>query len=148
MASFDILTRIASQRLQTELNRQAIYSKPASIKKSEEDEELAKSKGEGSRGGKVIGHTKSGKPIYMHDNNHDSTSVGGIHSNRYKNWTKEDHLDGLIAHALKKNKTSIKDENKKYIIHGHNIDAHYYHAKKLGSIDPHKEAVERMNNEK
>ena len=30
----------------------------------EEDEEIEKGGGEGSRGGKVIGHTKSGKPIY------------------------------------------------------------------------------------
>lgn len=37
--------------------------KAMEIQKSIQDE-LSKSGGEGSRGGKVIGHTKSGKPVY------------------------------------------------------------------------------------
>lgn len=52
----------------------------------EEVEELIKS-GEGSRGGKVIGHTKSGKPIYQ-----SSTDSGHQH------FTKEDHEEAAALH--------------------------------------------------
>jgi hypothetical protein len=53
------------------------------------DDELEKG-GEGSKGGKVIGHTKSGKAIYEHKNaNH----------NDYKDFTANDHNDALQAHA-------------------------------------------------
>jgi len=43
--------------------------------------------GEGSRGGKVIGHTKSGKPIYDH-----------FDHEGHKDFTKEDHRDAYIHH--------------------------------------------------
>lgn len=43
--------------------------------------------GEGSRGGKVIGHTKSGKPIYDK-----ATHL------EHKNFTKEDHTDAAELH--------------------------------------------------
>ena len=43
--------------------------------------------GEGSRGGKVIGHTKSGKPIYAETNaKHEST------------YNSQDHKDAAYAH--------------------------------------------------
>ena len=45
---------------------------------------LEKASGEGSRGGKVIGHTKSGKPIY------DSFEHTG-----HKDFSKEDHEDAI-----------------------------------------------------
>lgn len=45
------------------------------------------SKGEGSRGGKVIGHTSSGKPIY------DSANHPA-----HKNFTKQDHFDAALKH--------------------------------------------------
>jgi hypothetical protein len=44
-------------------------------------------KGEGSRGGKVIGHTKSGKAIYA------SGNKGA------KGWSKQDHQDAYAAHT-------------------------------------------------
>lgn len=40
--------------------------------------------GEGSRGGKIIGHTKSGKPIYE---DHKASSK------HYRHWTAQDHKD-------------------------------------------------------
>ena len=43
--------------------------------------------GEGSRGGKIIGHTKSGKPIY------DKFNHPG-----HKDFTVEDHLDAMKKH--------------------------------------------------
>jgi len=46
--------------------------------------------GEGSRGGKIIGHTKSGKAVYAHKNaDHDD----------YKNFTSEDHGDAIQIHS-------------------------------------------------
>lgn len=56
------------------------------INKSEESD-LEKS--EGSRGGKVIGHTKSGKPIYE-SHSHEA----------HKNFSKDDHSDA-VAHHMK-----------------------------------------------
>lgn len=63
MGLFDIKDR---QVLQTAINRQKMYDP---LRKSEVNDingnvnnDIEKS--EGSRGGKVIGHTKSGKPIY------------------------------------------------------------------------------------
>lgn len=44
--------------------------------------------GEGSRGGKVIGHTKSGKPIYEKS-----------HNLPLSDYSKQDHLDAADAHA-------------------------------------------------
>ena len=49
--------------------------------------ELSKAGGEGSRGGRVIGHTKSGKPIYQDKQPKD-----------YKNFSAQDHLDAYHAH--------------------------------------------------
>jgi len=47
--------------------------------------------GEGARGGRVIGHTRSGKPIYAHGGN----SLGlRIH----RGWSGEDHQDAHAAH--------------------------------------------------
>lgn len=60
--------------------------------------------GEGSRGGDVVGHTKSGKPIYTHKKS-SMSSAGGIHGRHFKGLTKEDHLDGIIHHKLAANKT-------------------------------------------
>lgn len=57
-----------------------------SIKKSEETE-IEKGGGEGSRGGKVIGHTRSGKPIYANK-----------HANEYSDFTHNDHIDAAYIH--------------------------------------------------
>lgn len=45
--------------------------------------------GEGSRGGRIIGHTKSGKPIYA--------SKSADHPDN-KNFTEDDHLDAVGIH--------------------------------------------------
>jgi hypothetical protein len=59
------------------------------------DNDLEKATGEGSRGGKVIGHTKSGKPIY-------EGHFG--HSYSYKNFTAQDHKDAAEKHTDAKRK--------------------------------------------
>jgi len=50
--------------------------------------EKAGPKGPGSRGGKVIGYTQSGKAIY--ENSH--------HVGRHRGWSKQDHSDAANAH--------------------------------------------------
>lgn len=52
---------------------------------------LIKAKGEGSKGGKVIGHTKSGKAIY---------ATKSAKSKSYKDFTDQDHKDAEVAHLV------------------------------------------------
>ena len=61
-------------------------AKTLEIEEQVEDNNTEKG-GEGSRGGKVIGHTKSGKPIYHSKKASD-----------YSDFTKEDHLDAAEKH--------------------------------------------------
>lgn len=106
--------------------------------------------GEGSKGGRVIGHTKSGKAIYLHENDSDSTSAGSIHAGKFKGWSKEDHMDAMKAHTQAKQDIHKKwhsehaehiertgsgsgfkpanasQEEKDRMNHMHNNDAHYY----------------------
>jgi hypothetical protein len=61
-------------------------------------------KAEGSRGGKVIGHTKSGKPIYeKHEQQHT------------QHYTAEDHSDAMSAHmkAAKRHSEKAKSYDQK-----------------------------------
>ena len=56
---------------------------------SDEDEDNVEKGGEGSRGGKVIGHTKSGKPIYMDGYRDWETLRGwetGIVTGKHRAW--------------------------------------------------------------
>lgn len=71
-----------------------------SSKGAAEEHRIEKSKGEGSKGGKVIGHTKSGKPVYE--------SKG---ADKYKDFTKEDHLDAVRLH--RKEQKQYADERPK-----------------------------------
>ena len=59
-------------------------------KLKEASDELEKAGGEGSKGGKVIGHTASGKPIY--ENMH------GSHPN-YGNFSVKDHKEASVLHS-------------------------------------------------
>lgn len=70
-------------------------------------------KSEGARGGHVIGHTKSGKPIY----NHASHSA-------HKNFTPDEHGEASDLHVKLWNDTkdSDPDEAEK---HSDNSDRHY-----------------------
>lgn len=112
--------------------------------------------GEGSRGGQVIGHTRSGKPIYLHENGSAATSAGGIHSKHFTGWSKEDHLDAIKTHREAKDAIHKKwhkehadhierhggsagfkpsnheQEERDRMNHMHNMDAHHYHHVRLG----------------
>ena len=67
---------------------------------------MIKGKGEGSKGGKVIGHTKSGKPIY-----------DTLNHSSHEHFTKEDRSDavrhfGKKAHEKELHK-KVAESNKK-----------------------------------
>lgn len=92
------------------------------IQKALQEDSLQKaSKGEGSRGGKVIGHTRSGKPIYAGQRADDYSS----------NFSEQDHRDAASLHqdhAQKlKNKSNLKTEEAYYKnqsqIRMHNLSA-------------------------
>ena len=89
--------------------------------KSEEAlDDLIKGAGEGSRGGKIVGHTRSGKPIY------DSFSHPS-----HKEFSANDHHDAAGVHYGKADRAR-KQENK---------DAH------SGMADPHSVKAEDMDYE-
>lgn len=85
------------------------------------DSKLSKG-GEGSRGGHVIGHTKSGKPVY----------VGHADHADYKNFSSQDHLDAAELHRDKAKHHHFQAENKPMPTDG-SSDAHaswmYHHNK-------------------
>lgn len=58
------------------------------IRSCYESENLEKG-GEGSRGGKIVGYTKSGKPIYE----------GRGTAKKYESFTKQDHHDAVDHHS-------------------------------------------------
>lgn len=86
---------------------------------------LVKAKGEGSRGGHVIGHTKSGKPVY-----------GDKHAKDYKHFSINDHKDAAHYHALE----NIKHKNS---ITGGSLKNDYHEA----MAKHHDQVVEEHQNE-
>lgn len=67
--------------------------------------DFIKSEGEGSRGGKIIGHTSSGKPIYagpgkdaVYDKTVARRETIPSFRKRHKGWTPEDHKEAEAAH--------------------------------------------------
>lgn len=92
----DLFKSKDTQALQTSLNRAKMYNtnRPSEVNTDGVvNGDLIKSKGEGSKGGKVIGHTKSGKAIYE---THDHEG--------HKDFTKEDHHDAATHHIDEWNK--------------------------------------------
>lgn len=97
-----------AKKQKTELEE---YEKEKELKKAygvlgleyeiEDTMEKAK-KGEGSKGGHVIGHTKSGKPIYQ------SHSASHKH---YKDFSSKDHLDAAMSHQKEAGKYKIGDKD-------------------------------------
>lgn len=87
-----------------------------------------KAGGEGSRGGKVIGHTKSGKPIY------DSAN----HPN-HSNFTAADHFDAYSVHNKKADVAEAAG----------NEDLERYHVRqKFAHFVEHQSQKEKENPEK
>jgi len=86
LISAEIIRKQLDNKLEKGIIDQELHSKAV-----EQLEELVKG-GEGSRGGHVIGHTKSGKPVYA--------DKKGDHKD-YKDWSGQDHLDAAKLHRDK-----------------------------------------------
>ena len=93
-------------------NQRTVYIK--NIQKSKDESNIEKG-GEGSKGGKVIGHTKSGKPIY---DSHDHES--------HKHFTSEDHKNAADLHT----KIQEKNEDKSGEADMKNYNSAEYHDSK------------------
>lgn len=61
---------------------------------------ISKSKGEGSRGGHVIGHTRSGKPVYGTDGHHyyHGPGIRPEFRSAYSGFSAKDHKDAYKLH--------------------------------------------------
>ena len=80
---------------------------------------IEKAKGEGSKGGKIIGHTKSGKAVYeKHNADH----------KEYKEFKVADHIDAAGIHRKEKEKTSVEDHE--HLFHGDRRESHMDAARK------------------
>jgi len=87
--------------------------------------------GEGSRGGKIIGHTKSGKPVYETHN-----------AMAEKKYTSKDHYDASYAHLDYNEKT----EGKRNEHHTSEFDRHHdtsQHKKKNEEIKKWMESAKK-----
>lgn len=87
----EVISRRTGIYLDTKLNREMNRVGLAfgeKVEKSEEDE-LEKG-GEGSKGGKILGHTKSGKPVYANTHAHHAS---------YKDFSSADHAEAAHLHA-------------------------------------------------
>ena len=105
--------------------------------------------GEGSRGGKVIGHTKSGKPIYdvtgyksspkegAHADEHVWTEKGREkHKEDHKDFTKEDHEDAIEIHKNKRHEYTRYVPN-----YGHHHSSTQLGAKETVKFHKHSDAI-------
>lgn len=114
----------------------AIAMSEAGLSKAEMDD-LIKG-GEGSKGGKVIGHTKSGKPIYeKHEQKHT------------QNYNSEDHSDAVNAHQLAAKK--YNEELKKHVKNAENtlapteFDEHINRAKESKQKQLHHSSMAELH---
>lgn len=84
---------------------------------------------EGSRGGKVIGHTKSGKPIY-----------DSFHHKHHESFSAKDHRDAFSAHVRT---MESNDEPKKASVKSANtVMDHFRH------MEDHAKAADKLDKEK
>lgn len=90
----------------------------SSVHASLRDNDIFKS-GEGSRGGVVIGHTKSGKPVYQ------SFIQQQEYGGSIRDWTADDHHDAAELHL------NSRSEPGREKSHGHSAASHINLARKI-----------------
>lgn len=107
----------------------SIYKETDTLIKSHEEDLL---KSEGSKGGKVIGHTKSGKPIYE---SHDHPS--------HKEFTAADHEDAYHLHNHIAPARYGKPDNDKEKHNWDQADKHYRSSEVKGEKESDEKEVEK-----
>lgn len=139
----EVISRRTGIYLDTKLNREMnrvglVFGEKESVgdegavNKSKEDD--IEKGGEGSKGGKIIGHTKSGHPIYDHSDHphlHSNGFQGGtakldIIEHHYKHFSPADHREAAQKlHDSKSGDKSVKSrERKTKLIDGHLTEAY------------------------
>ena len=76
--------------------------------------------GEGSRGGKIIGHTSTGKPIYKTHSNDPRSRVEELHDD----FTPTEHREAKVLHRKLKNEGEKKGDFSDWHNHNHGEWAH------------------------
>jgi len=92
-------------------------------------------KGEGERGGKIIGHTKSGKPVYAHKQ---------AHHIDHTNWSVQDHHDASRIHNFKAQEHNEKRLDKKTSEEGKKIQSQHYEIHRFRAKAHEEAAKEKM----
>lgn len=95
---------------------------------------------EGSRGGKVIGHTKSGSPIYAGHFKDDK-----YHGN-HEDYSKQDHLDAADTHQ--KEAAKFREKRKGYEQTGYGDDLMHSHGHHIEAAREHKKMAESAPDKK
>lgn len=117
----------AARVLLTENFSKGVIDEDAFVKASEQLDSIEKG-GEGSKGGHIIGHTSSGKPIYdQHDNE------------GHKGFTIQDHKDAGYVHSRKSDDhfDSHQSANRMARYHEKNGNSKSYSAYKKTSKEYH-----------
>jgi hypothetical protein len=109
------------------------------LSKGEETDELEKA--EGSRGGKIIGHTKSGKAIYEAKDSRKIEYFDNSHSEHHRNFDSKDHDDAAQLH--RKNEKDYKDagEDQKSADSKQAAKQHEWNKKYKEKIESKKKAI-------
>ena len=81
------------------------HALPAENQIEKSDESDLEKGGEGSRGGQVIGHTESGKPVYA------SKPFVSTHNS----WTRKEHYDAADIHREHAKKQTDKVEKERHL---------------------------------
>lgn len=103
--------------------------------KAMSQDSLEKSQGEGSRGGKIIGHTKSGKPIY------DSYSHSG-----HKDFTAYEHSQAGFLHKEEAEKAAKAGDKAKEEFHQQQKSEHFIQAKRIAEEEDRKQTRKEKKN--
>lgn len=122
---------ISAEIIRVQLNNKlekGIISEELHAKAIEQLDGLLEKGGEGSRGGKIIGHTKSGKPVYA-----------GKKASENKDFTAQDHKDASDLHSKQ------SSDHRAKVVHPHNTALADHHHQVSNAHQ--QEAAKQIQNE-
>lgn len=109
-------------------------------------EDVLNKGGEGSKGGKIIGHTKSGKPIYRSSfkkneyGRHESgSSISDLYKEKTKDYDSKDHEEAYKLH----DKLSDKKLNSNSFDISSQVQNHFHHHSELAEY--HRQISEKKS---
>ena len=105
MASQIMRMRELEEQATSEKSESTVSGLRALLKAVKSSPKSASKKGEGSRGGNIIGHTSSGKPIY-------ASRTHGQWKKHHAKFTREDHDDAANHHTARRHILGAPDGDK------------------------------------